>query len=90
MSKKPRFRTLFNSQHAKGSQTLLKSAREHFYYISVTLLEKWSWKMSPLVISEILGLFVNTLTAYDKYSLRNDQNLWQTIQMQLSKKENLP
>ena len=46
--------------------------------------------MSPLVISEILGLFVNTLTAYDKYSLRNDQNLWQTIQMQLSKKENLP
>ena len=90
MSKKPRFRILFNSQHAKGSQTLLKSAREHFYYISVTLLEKWSWKMSPLVISEILGLFVNTLTAYDKYSLRNDQNLWQTIQMQLSKKENLP
>ena len=42
--------------------------------------------MSLLVISEFLRLFVNTLTADDKYSLRNTENLYQPIQMQLPKK----
>ena len=44
-------------------------------------------KMSPLVIWEILELFVNTLTADDKYSLRNIENLWQPIQIQLSQRQ---
>ena len=39
------------------------------------------------MISEILGLLVNTLTADDKYSLRNSENLSQQIQMHLSKKQ---
>ena len=43
--------------------------------------------MSFLVISEILGLFFNTLTADDKYSLRKKCDLPQLIQMQLSKKQ---
>ena len=43
--------------------------------------------MSQMVMSEILRLFVNTLTTDDKYSLCNRENLWQTIQMQLSKKQ---
>ena len=43
--------------------------------------------MSLFVICELLGLFVNTLTANDKYSLRDSQNLPQPIQMQLSKKQ---
>ena len=43
--------------------------------------------MSLLVISEILGLFVNTLSSYDKYSLCNSENLWQPIQMLLAKKQ---
>ena len=43
--------------------------------------------MSLLVISEILGLFVNTLTADDKYSCRNSENLRQPIQVQLSNKD---
>ena len=43
--------------------------------------------MSLLVISEILGLFVNTLTADDKQSCRNSKNLRQPIQMQWSKKD---
>ena len=34
----------------------------------------------------LLGLFVNTLTADDKYSLHDSENLGQSIQMQLSKK----
>ena len=32
MSKKPCFRTPFDSQNAEGSPTLLKSARQHFYH----------------------------------------------------------
>ena len=40
------------------------------------------------MIRKILGLFVNTLTADDKYSLVNSDNLMQhIIQMQLSPKE---
>ena len=42
--------------------------------------------MSLLVISEFLGLFVNTMTAGDKYPVRNMENLLQPIQMQLPKK----
>ena len=33
MSKRPRFRTPFDSQNNKGSQTLAKSALQHFYHI---------------------------------------------------------
>ena len=39
------------------------------------------------MISEILGLFVNTLTADDKYSIHNSETLWQPIQIRLSKKQ---
>ena len=39
----------------------------------------------PLSVSQILGVFVITLTIDDKYSLRNRKNLPQTIQLQLSK-----
>ena len=45
--------------------------------------------MSPLVVCEILGLFVNILTGDDKYSLCYRQNLSETIQMQLSKRLNI-
>ena len=40
-----------------------------------------------LVICKVLKLFVNTLTAHDKYSLLNKDSLTQPIQMHLSKKE---
>ena len=40
-----------------------------------------------LVICKILGLFVNTLTTDEKYSLLKKGNLTQTIQMQLSEKQ---
>ena len=43
--------------------------------------------MSILVIYEILGLFVNTLPADDRYSFRNSENLRQLIEIQLSKKQ---
>ena len=37
MSKKPRFRTLSDSQHVKWSQTLVISVRQHFYHICSSL-----------------------------------------------------
>ena len=43
--------------------------------------------MSPLVISEILGLFADTLTVNYKYFFYNSENLLHQIQMPLSKKQ---
>ena len=40
------------------------------------------------MICKVLKLFVNALTARDKYSLHDRHNLAQPIQMQLSDKEN--
>ena len=42
--------------------------------------------MSFLVICEILGLFVDRVTADDKHSLCNREGLLQPIQMVLSRK----
>ena len=46
-----------------------------------------SWKKSPSVLYEILRLFVNSLTADDKYSSSNMQNLLEQIQTPLSQKQ---
>ena len=42
--------------------------------------------MSPLVLSEILGVFVKTLTADSKYPVQDCKNLPLLIQRQLSEK----
>ena len=39
------------------------------------------------MISKIFGLFANIMTAYDKNSVLNRDNLMNSIQMQLSKEE---
>ena len=44
---------------------------------------------SLLVIWNVLTLFVNTLTADDKYSLISRDNWMQTTQMHLSQKQNI-
>ena len=46
-----------------------------------------SWKKSPTVWYEILRLFVNALTADDKYSGNNMQNLLQQFQTPLFQKQ---
>ena len=46
-----------------------------------------SRKKSVLVRRKALELFVNILTADDKYSLRNRDNLMQQIRAQLSQKQ---
>ena len=61
MSKKPDLRTPFDSQHAKKVQKLLKSARQLFYQTFQSIFKRLNWKMSLLVICEILGLLVDTL-----------------------------
>ena len=50
---------------------------------------KLSWNRSLLVIFKMLKLFVNTLTADDKYYLLNKDNLTEPIEMKLSKKKKL-
>ena len=42
--------------------------------------------MSPLALGEVLGVFVNILTADDNYPFQDCQNLQLPIQMQLSEK----
>ena len=74
------------SQLVKGCQTLLKSALQHFYHVSL-LWEKLSWILSLLVKFEIRGLFINTFTVNHDYSVRNTESLPQPIQMQLSEKQ---
>ena len=74
LSKKRRFRTSFENQHVKGSQRLLRSTWEHFYDIFSSLQEQMIWKISPLLKLKILGAFVKTLTANDKYPVWDCEN----------------
>ena len=85
MSKKSHFIRPYDKQHVKRSQTY-KSRQQHLYN-DWSIWRQLSWKKSVLAISKLLGLFVNTLTADDKYSLLNRENLTQPIRTQLSKKQ---
>ena len=83
---KRRFRTSFDSQHVKGSQTLVKSSWQHFYHIFTSLCWEMIRKISPLFKFENIRLFLNTWTADYKYSVPDCENLQFPIQMQLSSK----
>ena len=88
MSKESCFRGPFNKKkHGKGAQTLLKSERQHLYHIYRCLRTQLNPKKSLLVIRKVLSLFLNILTANDKYSLLNRGNLMQPTQILLSEKE---
>ena len=81
------FRRPCGNQSANGFQTLLKLGRHHYYPIFPCIWDILSWKKSALVWSEILRLFVNTLTADNKYSRCNVHNFAQEVQMPLSQKQ---
>ena len=49
-----------------------------------SLLGEMIWKISPLIKFEIIGVFVNTLTADCKYPVPHCENFSFPIQMQLS------
>ena len=87
MSKQSSFRGPLEKQHGKRAQTLLKSELQHLHHISWSEWRQFTFKKSLLVISKIYRLFVNTLTADDKCSLLNRENLTQPIQMQLPQKQ---
>ena len=74
LSKKRRFRTRFDSQHVKAFQILVISPWECFYHVFPSFSGKLIWKMSPLVLHEILRVFVNRLTADDKYPDQDCEN----------------
>ena len=86
MCKKSRFRLLFQKEHGKLVSTLFKFERQHLYHIYCSTGRQFSCKKSPLVICPRLSLFVNTMTAVDKCSLPNRDNLRQPIHKELSQK----
>ena len=80
-------RTPFANERVTGFQTLLKSPRHHYYPLFSPIRGKLSRKKSSSVWYEILSLFVNALTADDKYSGSNMQNFAQQFQKPLSQKQ---
>ena len=69
MPKKIRVRTLMDGQHVKGTERLLKYARQYFFDNCWLLWKKIGSKSSNLVVSENLSLFVNILRSDEKHSL---------------------
>ena len=59
-TKKHIFRTSFENQHVKGSQTLVKSSWQDFYHIFQSLWGRMILKISPPSRFQITGVFVNT------------------------------
>ena len=84
--KKSRFRLPFQNEHGKLVSTLFKFERQHLYHIYCSTGRELSCKKSLLVIWESLRRFVNTISAVDKCSLPNRDNLMQPILMELSQK----
>ena len=86
MSKKYHFRGYFGERHGEREQGELKSGWQDLYHSHWSLLKILGWKKSLLMVCKVLKLFVNALTARDKYSLRERQNLTQPLQVQLLEK----
>ena len=86
MSKKFRLRLPFQNQHGKWVSTFSKFERQNLYHIYWSTRRQFSCKKSLLVICKSLRLFVNTMSAVDKSSLPNTDNLMQPIHIQLSQK----
>ena len=84
-----RYCTQFGNQRVNEFETLLKSARHHYFPLIPRIQDKLSWKKSALVTSEIFRLFVNTLTLDVKYSRHNMQIFWQQLQPTLSQKRKI-
>ena len=85
-SRRSCFRTPFGNQRVNGFQTPLKEARHHYYPFFPWISGKLRWKKTALLWLKILRLFVNTLTADDKYSFCNMQNFLQQLQTLLSQR----
>ena len=76
----------FGSQHVNGSQTLLRSAGKHFHTAIPLIWGRTSRKTLVLFRAEVLGQFVNTMTAVWNYFRYNLENLKKQVQTQISLK----
>ena len=81
-----------SQDHSKGNMGSVSkhccNPNQTTFIISIDHSEgNWIVKKSFLAISKILRLFVNTLTADEKYSLINRDTLTQPVQMQLYQKQ---
>ena len=86
MYKKFRLKLPFQKEHGKRVSTLFKFEQQHLHHIYWSTGRQLSSKMFLLVICQRLTLFVHTLSAVDKRSLPNRDNIMQPIHMQLSQK----
>ena len=86
MSKSNCFTTTFSREQIHGSQTLLKSAWQHFYPNLPSIQDKLSSETCLKIISKVLGLFLNTMMADNIYSPHNWQKFPKQFQRQLSQK----
>ena len=59
----------------KGPKHLWNLDESNFVIFFHNSEKKRIWKVSTLLKFEILGVFVNTLTADDKYPIQDRQNL---------------
>ena len=83
------FGTRFETQHVKVSHILAKSPWQHFHHVFLSFWEKLIWKMSPRLFLEILGVFLNTLTADAKYPFEDWDILQFPMHMQLCQKQKI-
>ena len=86
LSQEHSFSTGFGSQLVKASQMLPRFCRECIYHVFLSFSVKLIWKMFAIVLGQILGVFVNTLTADRKYPVQRCEKFQLPIQMQLSEK----
>ena len=81
------FRIPLENEYGKQAKTRLKSLRQPLYNIYWSLSRKLSFKKSLLGTCKILRFFLKRLTADDKRSIPNKDNLMHPIQMHLSQKQ---
>ena len=80
------FRKDFDRQHVKVSEILPKSPWQPIYHVCSSFWGKLIWKTFPLMLGQILRVFVDTLPADVKYPAEYYESFRLPIQMQLPEK----
>ena len=86
MCKNSPFRLPFQKEHGKLISIVFKFERQHLHHIYWSTGRQLSCTKSLLEIWASLRLFFNRMSAIDKCSLSNRDNLMKPIHMQLSQK----
>ena len=87
LSKNRPFRKRMDRQHVKVFQILAKSQWEWFYHLLSSFWEKLIWNnISPVLLGEVLGSFLNALSVDGKYPIEDWENLQLPIEIELTEK----